>query len=80
MLNSKKNCASDLSASFRRSAVWRRGLRKKYDDARAGRAADTLDQLAKEASNLSDDLWANWKTTTRGLRADGPIQYLRHVG
>jgi hypothetical protein len=57
MLNSKTNCASDLSSSLRRSAVWRRGLAKKYDDARAGRAADTLDQLAREAGRLPDSLW-----------------------
>jgi hypothetical protein len=55
--NSKQNCIAEISSSARRSAVWRRELHAKYNDPRNGKAADTLDRLANEMYNLSDEDW-----------------------
>ncbi len=56
--NSKQNCMTDLSASLRRTASWRRELCKKFpSDTRNGRAAEKLDQLASETNDLTDEAW-----------------------
>jgi hypothetical protein len=55
--NNKQNCIDDLSSSILRSAKWRRQLQVKYDDPRNVRAAERLDQLATEISDLSDEAW-----------------------
>jgi hypothetical protein len=58
-INSNKQiCIDDLSAGMKRSANWRRGLQAKFpDDSRNGRAAERLDRLASEISDLSDESW-----------------------
>ena len=52
--NSKPNCIEDISASVKRSAIWRRGLQAKYPDPRNVRAADALDRLATEIHEMTD--------------------------
>jgi len=59
--NSKQNCIAEISASARRSAVWRRELHAKYNDPRNGKAADTLDRLANEMHSMTDEDWLSLK-------------------
>jgi hypothetical protein len=57
--NTKENCINDIASSFRRTARWRLELQSKYvNDPRNGRAAERLEQLADEASGLTDEAWA----------------------
>src|SRR5713226_5551229 len=80
--NSKQNCITDLSASLRRTASWRRELQNKYNDPRNGRAAETLDKLAGETNDLTDEAWEelrkfyNWAS---GTWSDAVSQASRHV-
>ena len=47
------------TAISKRTSRWRESLQKKYpSDARNGRAAERLLQLADEAASLSDQQWA----------------------
>jgi len=55
--STKEYCAENLSGSLARTASWRRSLQAKYDDPRNGRAAETLDRLASEATHLSEETW-----------------------
>jgi hypothetical protein len=57
MINNKQYCIENLSSSLRRSASWRRSLQARYPDPRNERAADKLEQLANEASDLSEEAW-----------------------
>jgi hypothetical protein len=56
--NTKQYCIENISGSLTRTAKWRRSLQAKYNDPRNGRAAETLDRLASEASNLSEEAWS----------------------
>jgi hypothetical protein len=57
--NSKDNCKSDVIANIRRAATWRRALRRKFEhDNRLLPAAEALDHLARQASEMTDDEWA----------------------
>jgi len=57
--NEEQIMIHDVTASLRRTAVWRRQLQAKYPtDARNTQAAVKLDQLADEMNDLSDDAWA----------------------
>jgi hypothetical protein len=82
-INSKKNCIRDLELRLLRTATWRRELQAKYlNDPRNERAADKLEQLASEASNLTDAAWAelmpfyDWSfgTLVRICFAGGPAR------
>jgi hypothetical protein len=57
MMKNKQSAITDLGASFRRTAIWRRELSKKYNDARNIRAAETLERLANEVNDLNDETW-----------------------
>ena len=59
MINSTKEyCIENLSGSLARTASWRRSLQAKYNDPRCGRAAETLERLAGETNDLSDEAWS----------------------
>jgi hypothetical protein len=53
--NIKPNCITDLSASIKRTASWRRQLQTKFSDSRNGLAAATLDRLADEIFEMTDE-------------------------
>jgi hypothetical protein len=56
--NAIKSCTDSLSASLIRTRDWRRGLQAKYkNDPRLGKAAETLDKLAGQTNELSDEAW-----------------------
>jgi len=58
MINNKQSAITDLGASLRHTANWRRELSKKFiNDARNIRAAETLERLANEVNELSDESW-----------------------
>jgi hypothetical protein len=83
IINSKQNCISDLSASVKRTAIWRRGLEAKFNDSRNGLAAERLDQLAIEIANLSDQDWSElsvYYSWSSGKWADAVSQTSRQVG
>jgi hypothetical protein len=61
-MNSKQSCSDNLSGNLTRTKVWRRGLQAKYpDDSRNGKAATTLEKLAAETDDLSDEQWSELK-------------------
>jgi hypothetical protein len=81
-INSKQNCIIDLSASVKRTAVWRRGLQAKFNDSRNGLAAERLDQLATEINDLSDEAWSElspFYSWSSGKWADAVSQTSRLV-
>jgi hypothetical protein len=58
MINSKQSCSDSLSASLMRTRNWRRGLQAKYqNDTRLGQAVETLNRLAGETKDLTDEQW-----------------------
>jgi hypothetical protein len=66
-----QSCTDSLSASLIRTRDWRRGLKAKYpNDPRLGKAAETLDKLAGQTNELSDEAWTaicpfyNWSSGT----------------
>jgi hypothetical protein len=59
--NNKQNCIYDLSSSILRSEKWRRQLEVKYHDPRNGRAAERLNKLAAEITDLTDEQYAELK-------------------
>src|ERR1700676_870104 len=62
MINNKQSCIDSLCGSFTRSTIWRRGLQAKYpNDPRNGKAAETLDRLAEETNDLTDEAWLQLK-------------------
>jgi hypothetical protein len=83
IINSKQNCITDLNASIKRTANWRRQLKAKFNDERNGAAAERLDELAIEVSDLSDDDWAAlgpYYSWSSGKWADAVSQTSRLVG
>jgi hypothetical protein len=71
MINTKANCISDIASSVRRTANWRRNVcRQRFPDAKNIPAAEKLDQIAIDASDMTDETWAdllpyyNWSSTT----------------
>jgi hypothetical protein len=83
MINSKQNCIDSLSASLTRTANWRRALQAKYsNDPRNGRAAQTLDNLAGETNDLTDEAWSELKpfySSSSGKWSDAVSQASRRV-
>jgi hypothetical protein len=82
-MNDKQSCEDSLYGSLTRTAVWRRGLQAKYpNDSRNGKAAATLERLAGETSDLTDEQWEqlsksyNWSS---GIWADAVSLASRHV-
>jgi predicted aminopeptidase len=54
----KQACTDSLASVLFRTRDWRLGLKGRYpDDPRLGKAAETLDRLAGETDQLSDEAW-----------------------
>src|SRR5260221_1643356 len=81
--NNKQNCIYDLSSSIKRTAIWRRRLQAKYNDPGNGRAAENLERLAIEVTELTDEQWSqllrfyDWAS---GTWSDAISQTSRLVG
>ena len=56
--SNREPCTDSLRASLLRSRDWRRRLKAKFpDDKRISRAAETLDRIAGETDNLTQEEW-----------------------
>jgi hypothetical protein len=82
-INNKQSCIDNLCGSLTRTAIWRRGLQAKYpNDPRNGRAAETLEKIAGETNDLTDEAWSalsqfySWSSVTW---ADAVSLASRHV-
>jgi hypothetical protein len=59
MILNKQDCIESITQSLERTAAWRRDLVVKFpDDIRNARAAETLEKLAIDAADLTDEQWA----------------------
>ena len=89
MNNSKFSCKDNLCGSLMRTAAWRRGMKARYpDDNRNGIAAKTLDKLADEANDLTDEQWSeimpfyDWASATWSdavSQASRNVEFKRNV-
>jgi hypothetical protein len=82
-LNDKEDCAVSLKGCLLRTKKWRDGLQIKFpNDLRNGRAAETLERFANEATDLSGEAWAELKpffNWTSGAWSDAVSQTARLV-
>jgi hypothetical protein len=83
MINDKQSCIDNLCGSLTRTAIWRRGLQAEYPgDSRNGKSAETLEKLAGETNDLTDEEFASlrpyysWSSNTW---ADAVSLASRHV-
>ena len=53
----KKECSESISRVLGRSSSWRKTISVSFDDPRNLEASETLDLLAIEAANLTDEQW-----------------------
>jgi predicted aminopeptidase len=57
-LNDKQDCNEQFAKTLDRTSAWRRKTASKYpDDPRNLKAAEMLDRLAIESTNLTDEHW-----------------------
>jgi hypothetical protein len=58
ILNSKEDCAANISRALERTSLWRKAMTVRWrDDPRNMRAAKKLDQLALDAADLTESEW-----------------------
>ncbi|MDH2350869.1 hypothetical protein QCM80_09335 [Bradyrhizobium sp. SSUT112] len=63
MINDKQDCIESVTKVLERTSVWRKSLVARWpDDPRNARAAARLDQLAADATNMTDDQWTELKS------------------
>jgi hypothetical protein len=81
--NNKQSCSDNLCGNITRTKIWRRGLQARYpDDNRNGKAAETLERLAAETNDLTDEQFEalkpyfNWAS---GTWSDAVSLASRHV-
>jgi hypothetical protein len=53
----KQECSESISLVLERSSSWRKTISVSFDDPRNLEASETLDLLAIEAANLTDEQW-----------------------
>ena len=59
-LNDKQDCIDSIAKVLERTAAWRKAIAVNFpDDPRNMRAAETLEKLAVDANNLSDEQWSD---------------------
>jgi hypothetical protein len=55
----KQDCSESIAQYVERTAVWRRSLAVKFPgDPRNARAAETLEKIAIDAAELTDEQWS----------------------
>jgi hypothetical protein len=60
ILNDKQDCIDSIAKALELTSAWRKAIAVNFkNDPRNMRAAETLDKLAIEANNLSDDQWSD---------------------
>jgi hypothetical protein len=53
----KQDCSGSISHVLGRSSTWRKTISVSFDDPRNLKASETLELLAIEAANLTDEQW-----------------------
>lgn len=67
----KRECVASMIRALESTSVWRKGIVAKFpNDPRLLKAAATLDQLAIDATNLTDDQWLPLKPFFGGRNSD----------
>jgi hypothetical protein len=62
ILNDKQDCIEQFARILEQTSAWRRKTATKYpDDLRNLKAAEMLDQLARDSANLTDEQWEELK-------------------
>lgn len=59
--DNKQDCIKSMVRILERTAEWRKTALAKFDDPRNLKASETLEQLAVDASGLTDEQWADLK-------------------
>lgn len=59
MLNDKPDCIESITKALKNTSTWRKSLTIRWpDDPRNALASGSLDQLAADAVNLTDEQWS----------------------
>jgi len=83
ILSHKSDCIDSIINVLEKTSVWRKGVSEKFEDPRNAKAYATLEKLADEAVNLTDDQFGqlrpyfNWASPAW---RDGLFQAARLVG
>jgi hypothetical protein len=84
ILNDKQDCIESIARILEKTSAWRSSTAAKFPgDPRNAKAAETLNQLAVDAANLTDEQWNvlqpyfGWASQTW---RDGLVQAARLVG
>jgi hypothetical protein len=85
MILDKQDCIASIAEALNRTSVWRKSLVAKFaDDPRNVLAAATLDKLAINISELTDEQWLELKPYFGGWASEswrkGLSQAARQVG
>jgi hypothetical protein len=85
ILNDKQDCIESIAKVLEGTSSWRKSLSTRFpDDPRNMRAAKTLDQLAVDVVNLTDEQWSELKPHFGGWASErwrgGLSQTARQVG
>jgi hypothetical protein len=56
-MNDKQDCIESIVRILERTAEWRKTALARFDDPRNSKAAETLEQLAVDASGLTEEQW-----------------------
>jgi len=68
--NDKNDCIDSITKVLESTASWRRVLVPKFNDPRNMRAAETLEKLAVDAANLTDEQWSDLKPHFSGWASE----------
>lgn len=85
ILNDKQDCIDSIAKVLERTAAWRNAIAVNFkNDPRNMRAFETLEKLAVDAANLTDEQWADLKPHFGGWASEkwrnGLSQAARSVG
>jgi len=82
--NDKQDCIDSIAKVLERTAAWRKAISVNFpDDPRNMRAAETLEKLAVDVTNLTDEQWFDLKPHfgwASGIWRNGLAQAARSVG
>jgi len=85
ILNDKQDCVESIAKVLERTAAWRKAIAVNFkNDPRNMRAVETLDKLAIDANNLSDEQWSDLRPHFGGWASEkwrsGLSEAARSVG
>jgi hypothetical protein len=84
ILSGKQDCIESMARVLERTSAWRKAITVNFpNDPRNVRAAETLDKLAIDFANLTDEQWSDLEThfgRASEKWRDGLSQVARQVG